>query len=83
MPIENENTKKVEKEIDPLKYLDYWHTDEIMCPYCDCIFEDSWEYFRGQYFDGATSIVTCLECEKEFEVMQNISVTYNSNKTEE
>ena len=23
--------------------LDYEYTDAIKCPYCDCVFSDSWE----------------------------------------
>ena len=50
--------------------------NNIMCPYCDWEDNDSWE------FDDDEGIVTCGNCEKEFNVSRDISVSYSTSKIE-
>lgn len=52
------------------------HNNEknITCPYCDWEDRDSWE------FDEDDGIVTCGNCEKEFNVSRMVEVFYSSSK---
>lgn len=49
------------------------YTQEIVCPYCEYEFGDSWEY------DGRDGRKTnCPECDKTFHLTVNIEVTYST-----
>ena len=58
------------------KEIDCSYTDEIVCPHCGYEFSDSYEIFRDgdEWVEG----LSCEECEKEFNVGADYSVTYNS-----
>lgn len=60
--------------------VDHSYTTEIVCPYCGYESEDSYEYF-SMYKDSAT--IECADCGKEFEAIQDISVSYSTYKSEE
>jgi len=59
---------------DDLKYLDTWHKDEITCPYCKHEQTDAWEFEDGEH--------QCGECEKEFNLTINHTVTYTTTPKE-
>lgn len=50
------------------------YTDEITCPHCGCKFSDSWECDDGEH--------ECGDCERTFDVVRNVEVTYSTFKTE-
>jgi transcription elongation factor Elf1 len=52
--------------------MKHLHENNIKCPYCDYEDIDSWE------FDDDSGSWTCGSCEKEFDVVRNIEVTYSS-----
>ena len=64
--------------MDNIKCL---YETEVVCPYCGDIKSDSCEYFYSDYNHDAT--IWCEECEKEFNVCRDISVTYSSYKLKE
>ena len=51
---------------------DYEHN--IKCPYCDWEDHDSWEFGEDE------GMLTCGNCEKEFNVVRNIEVTYSTTR---
>ena len=51
------------------------YTNEIVCPYCDYIFEDSWEFS-----DTGEGEIQCYKCSKNFIYTVNIEITYNTSK---
>ncbi|MFH2143074.1 MAG: hypothetical protein ABIJ97_11660 [Bacteroidota bacterium] len=53
------------------------YTDEIICPYCGCKFMDSWK-ISADMSDGETVITSCQECDKEFNVLVNIDISYTT-----
>lgn len=55
------------------KEIDHEFTDEIVCPYCGYEDVDSWEYSD----DG---VAECPDCDREFEYLRNIRVTYTTEK---
>lgn len=57
--------------------MEHKFTDEIVCPYCGCIFNDSWE------FEDDDGIILCEECGKEFNYTREINITYNTSKLPE
>lgn len=49
--------------------------DEIICPYCNYKFSDSWEYgLEGE----DSQEFHCDECDKKFYVEKNVSVSYTT-----
>ena len=54
--------------------MEHMLEDNIVCPYCGWENKDSWE------FDEDDAVVTCGECEKEFNVSKDISVTYSTSR---
>jgi len=56
--------------------LDYEYTEDIKCPHCDYVFNDSWEI--GPDNDGEELVIECHECGKDFTVAKQISVTYST-----
>ena len=60
--------------------LDYKYTDEIVCPYCGYKFSDSHEYFGSS--DECADNIYCDECDKEFDAVRNISVSFSTYKKE-
>ena len=60
--------------------LIWWNGEEIKCPYCNYEFPSSWEFFprSGPQDVSPLRITTiCEECKKEFEVEQEVKITYN------
>ena len=53
--------------------IDHEHTDEIVCPHCGYVYNDSCEL-------GESGTEKCYECDKEFSYEQSISVSYSTNK---
>lgn len=49
--------------------------DNIICPYCDYEFSESWEYNECD-----SEEVECHNCSKKFNLSVNISVTYSTKK---
>jgi len=49
---------------------------EIVCPYCDYEYSESWEY--GMEYDGDSTELECPECNKKFSVVMNIETTFTS-----
>lgn len=56
------------------KGFDHEYSDNMICPYCGHEFSDIWEMTDGEY--------NCPDCEKNFEVETNHSVTYTTSKKE-
>lgn len=52
-----------------------WKTEEVVCPYCGYIHEDSWEFDdNGRY--------ECNHCGKEFEFERIVDVHYTTSRIE-
>jgi uncharacterized Zn-finger protein len=57
--------------------LDYLGNDSPICPYCDYVWEWDGDLLRG----GSDEIVTdCPHCGKEFCIVPNYSITYNTHR---
>lgn len=56
------------EDIDP---IDTAYEDEITCPYCWHVFQDSREL-------GDWWTTDCVDCDKEFEYWRNVEVTYST-----
>jgi len=54
-------------------------TDNIICPHCGYVFNDSWEYSVDMN-DGDTYVLECDDCGKEFELEVHISIEYSTFK---
>ena len=59
--------------------LDYYRTEEIVCPYCKHEHEDSWDH--GNIECGM--IMECEQCEKTFNVSSEPDLYYYSSKINE
>lgn len=57
--------------------IDHSYTDEIVCPHCGYKFIDSFEYFGNS---ECADNIYCDECEKEFDAVRNISVSFSTYK---
>lgn len=57
--------------------IDHNHTMNIVCPYCGCEDDDSYEVEPGEEELG---LQTCGNCEKEFYAHRNISITYTTRE---
>lgn len=55
--------------------LDTWQTDEIVCPYCGYMFEESYEYIGDD-------LVDCPNCEHKFVLESEECVTYTTSKVD-
>ncbi len=55
--------------------------DNIICPYCQYEFSDSWDF---NLESDTESEIECgnPECEKEFAVIMDVSVSYSTHKKE-
>lgn len=53
--------------------LNYWHEDNIKCPYCDCKFAEDHEHY-----DDDESDLECPRCDNVFTVTANHSVTFTT-----
>lgn len=53
---------------------DTQHTDEVICPHCGHLYRDSWELDEGEQ--------ECWECERKFEMVRYVEVTYSTTKVE-
>jgi len=59
------------------KVEDTWDTQfepEIVCPYCGCVFTDSWEHSESD------EDVECEDCEKHFSLDVQVDVKYSTTK---
>lgn len=67
-----------------MKKADHQHTDEIVCPYCDYKFSDSWEYdhLPGDG-DKARQLTNCHSCRKEFFFDVIIETSYTTERKED
>ena len=54
--------------------MEYRNEDNITCPYCGHVDEQSWE------FGGESGDCTCTECDKEFHVEIETSITYSTSR---
>lgn len=55
----------------------YTHNqDEVTCPYCGWTDRDSWEFNCDEEYVE----YTCGRCERDFEAIRNIEITYSSRK---
>ncbi len=52
--------------------------DSVKCPFCGEERDDLWELFIC-HDDGAEATIECYGCDKEYTIIQNISVTYSTN----
>lgn len=57
--------------------IDHTHTPLIVCPYCGCEDQESWEWKNG---DEADDDIECSECGKEFSCSRSVQVTYSTSK---
>ena len=55
-------------------------TDEAVCPYCGNAHECSWEFFGDSRRDS--TVASCGECGKDFDLTRYISVSYSSSTRE-
>lgn len=51
------------------------YADHIKCPYCGYVNYDSWEYCLD---DDREEEIECPNCEEDFNVVANFSITYSS-----
>ena len=58
-----------------MREIDYKYTEEIVCPYCGYKFTDCYEYFGNE---ECADNIYCDVCEKEFDAVRNVSVSYTS-----
>jgi len=58
--------------------IDTKFTDEVICPYCDFEYTDSWEVTTSPFNVN----VACEKCKKVFTVCADFSVTYCTYKTD-
>lgn len=58
--------------------IDVDYQDKITCPYCGWQDGDSRETFGSDDGDGSTTVISCGNCGKNFEVVINVSVDYSS-----
>src|SRR5438045_320802 len=49
------------------------YTNEVVCPYCDHLHRDSWEFSDSDEH-------TCEGCEKTFLLEKNYSITYTTKR---
>jgi hypothetical protein len=72
----------VGKRMDVVSRGESYGEPEIVCPWCGYVDRDSWEWEPsngpGGEGDGTHE---CGECEREFLVSRNISVSYSSRKS--
>lgn len=63
------------------KKIDCTYTDEIVCPFCGCEYEDSYEFFND---DSVNTLIDlkCQECHKHFDVSREFNVNYTSTVPE-
>lgn len=54
--------------------FDHEGTDEIVCPHCDHVHRDSWE------FSGDDGEIECYECGEKFHYTRDVYVTYSTSK---
>ena len=59
--------------------IDHDGTDEIVCPWCGCEHDSSWEFFEG---NRESAEVDCDECGKTFCATRDFSVTYSTKRKE-
>lgn len=57
--------------------MDTNYTKELICPYCNYEYSDSWEYQDAQDKDVQTQ---CPECEKNFIYSTDYDITFSSYK---
>lgn len=57
--------------------FDTWYTENIVCPYCGYVNDDSWE-IASDYDDA----YECEECGKTFSWERIIDVSYTSHKVD-
>jgi hypothetical protein len=57
---------------------EHFGTEHIVCPHCDHVLGDSWEYGDGE----DVGEVECGDCEKPFYARRIIRVTYASETIE-
>lgn len=54
--------------------MNHYYEKNIKCPYCDFEDKDSWEFEQDE------AVHECGSCEKEFNVVRNIEVTYSTSR---
>lgn len=52
--------------------------DEVECPWCGHVHEDSGEFFDGRYSNDAET--ECDECGKPIKITRDFDVTYYTSK---
>lgn len=62
--------------------LDCMRNNNAVCPYCGYEQSDTWELF-GDKGDAFICVLSCDKCGEEFEVTQNIDISYTTKKKEE
>lgn len=55
---------------------EHWRMDDIVCPYCEHKFQDSWE------FNQDSGEIECYDCEKTFFYERVVDVHYSTSKLE-
>lgn len=61
------------------EFIDHCSTDEVVCPWCGHVYQDSWEFFRRGETEGKAR---CEQCNKPFFIWQEMQVTYTTAKKE-
>lgn len=59
-----------------LEWSDTYYTDEVICPCCGYVYEDSWEIGRGEDIGN----IKCCECGETFFAERNYEVSYTTYK---
>lgn len=52
--------------------LNTYYTEEIVCPYCGHVHQNSFELTKDE------DTMECENCNKEFEYVRNIEITYST-----
>lgn len=68
-----------------MRFADESEDGKIKCPYCGHMHDEWYDWFSyiEEVIDGAETDIDCNNCEKEFDVVLDISYTLNSYKKEE
>jgi uncharacterized Zn-finger protein len=64
------------QEVLVLEEYERHNNDQPVCPYCGCVYADAFELGLD---DDESTEVECVECDKEFRIHAEISVSYSTD----
>ncbi len=79
---EREDAEELKKALDNMPEYDeddYWHKDELTCPFCGLEMDS---YDAHKYSESDSEEINCQRCKNTFEVDGHISVCYSTRRIE-